>query len=151
MSPRFTGYRPALGTAIVESSQYKPGRTNDDLVLIDTKHETRQTKQKELRKMTTNRPETMRSTLLRKAALALSALALIGMGSMTVACSPRTEQPAETGVTIPSPTEKVVRTNVTRAPMSATPQSGGGYGGYGGNAAVPCGFGPSGGAPCGHW
>jgi hypothetical protein len=84
----------------------------------------------------------------RKIALGLSALAIAGMGSITVACSPRTEKPAEPSVsnTAPpaEPTEKNLQTNVTRAPMSAGPQRGGG-----GNPAVPCGFGPQGGARCG--
>lgn len=84
---------------------------------------------------------------LRKATLVLSALAVIGMGGMTVACSPQPEKPAETSVTQPtaSPTEKAVRTNVTRAPSAAVPGTAGG-----GNPAVPCGFGPAGGAPCGN-
>ena len=81
----------------------------------------------------------------RRAALLLSALAMVCMGSVTVACSPRTEKPAEPSVTTPgpeaTPTEKGIRTNVTRAPMSVAPP-------VGGNAAVPCGFGPAGGAPC---
>ena len=91
------------------------------------------------------------TAIKRKVALGLSALAIVSMGSITVACSPRTEKPAEPGVseTAPpampaNPTEKNVRTNVTRAPISAGPQ-GGGHG----NAAVPCGFGPQGGARCG--
>ena len=86
----------------------------------------------------------------RKIALGLSALAIAGMGSITVACSPRTEKPAEPSVsnTAPSaqPTEKNVQTNVTRAPISVAPPVGGG----GGNPARPCGFGPQGGAPCSH-
>lgn len=84
-------------------------------------------------------------TAKRKIALGLSALAIIGMGSITVACSPRTEKPAETSVPSPSatPTEKGMRTNVTRAPASAVSP-----GGAGGNPAVPCGFGPQGGGPC---
>ncbi len=84
---------------------------------------------------------------LRKAALVLGALALIGMGGLTVACSPQPEKPAETSTTQPSasPTEKALRTNVTRAPAAAVPGTAGG-----GNAAVPCGFGPAGGAPCGN-
>ena len=86
----------------------------------------------------------------RKIALGLSALAIAGMGSITVACSPRTEKPAEPSVSnsVPSaePTDKNVRTNVTRAPMSVAPPVGGG----GGNPAKPCGFGPAGGAPCGN-
>ena len=89
-----------------------------------------------------------RQTAKRKVALGLSALAIIGMGSITVACSPRTEKPAETSGPSPSgtPTEKGLRTNVTRAPISAAPNVGGG----GGNPAVPCGFGPRGGGPCGN-
>ena len=85
---------------------------------------------------------------LRKSALLLSALAIVGMGSVTVACSPRNEKPAEPSVTAPStdtsgtPTEKNVRTNVTRTPMSAVPPGGGA------NPAIPCGFGPDGGGPC---
>jgi hypothetical protein len=83
---------------------------------------------------------------LRRYALVLSALAIVGMGSVT-ACSPRHEKPAEPSVTTPStgpsgtPTEKNVRTNVTRTPMSAVPPGAG-------NPAVPCGFGPAGGGPC---
>jgi hypothetical protein len=86
-------------------------------------------------------------TVLRKASLALGALAVIGMGGMTVACSSPHEKPAETSVTQPSvsPTEKAARTNVTRAPAAAVPGTAGG-----GNLAVPCGFGPAGGAPCGN-
>ena len=87
----------------------------------------------------------------RKIALGLSALAIVGMGSITAACSPRTEKPAEPSNSAPSgpsavPTDKNVRTNVTRAPMSVAPPVGGG----GGNPAKPCGFGPQGGAPCGN-
>ena len=83
---------------------------------------------------------------LRKSALLLSLFAIVGMGSVTVACSPRHEKPAETSVpasTDPSetPPEKNVRTNVTRTPMSAVPPGGG-------NPAIPCGFGPAGGLPC---
>ena len=90
------------------------------------------------------------TSIKRKIALGLSALAIVGMGSITVACSPRTEKPAEPSNSAPSapsavPTDKNVRTNVTRAPMSAGPVGGGG-----GNAAVPCGFGPAGGGPCGN-
>lgn len=92
-------------------------------------------------------------TKTRKAALLLGAAALIGMGGVTVACSPAGEKHEApepgitTSVTTPavSSTEKAVRTNVTRAPMSAAPQAG-----TGGNAAVPCGFGPSGGLYCGN-
>ncbi|MGI9126446.1 MAG: hypothetical protein ACR2JM_17130 [Mycobacterium sp.] len=86
----------------------------------------------------------------RRTALLLSAMAVIGMGSVTVACSPRNDKPAETSVTTtpsasttpaaPSETEKNVRTNVTRTPAAAVPG--------GGNPAVPCGFGPAGGGPC---
>lgn len=85
------------------------------------------------------------NTARRKAAVLIGTLALIGMGGVTAACSPAPEKPAETSVTKPavSPTEKAVRTNVTRAPSVAVPQGGG-------NAAVPCGFGPAGGAPCGN-
>lgn len=86
----------------------------------------------------------------RTVALGLSALAIAGMGSITVACSPRTEKPAEPSSSNPAPpaapTEKNVRTNVTRTPMSVAPPIGGG----GGNPAKPCGFGPQGGAPCGY-
>lgn len=85
----------------------------------------------------------------RKIALGLSALAIAGMGSITVACTPRTEKPAEPGISEsgPSavPTEKNMQTNVTRAPLSVAPRAGGG-----GNPAKPCGFGPQGGAPCGN-
>lgn len=90
----------------------------------------------------------MQSVLIRKASLCLGALAIIGLGSATVSCSPRTEKPAETSVApspsssgaAPSPTEKNVRTNVTRTPDVVSPG--------GGNGAVPCGFGPAGGGPC---
>lgn len=86
-------------------------------------------------------------SLKRKIALGLSALAIVGMGSVTVACSPRSEKPAETPSTSnATPTEKGMHTNVTRAPMSVAPAGGGG----GGNPAVPCGFGPRGGGPCGN-
>lgn len=96
-------------------------------------------------------------TMKRKIALGLSALAIVGMGSVTVACSPRSEKPAEPTSTVapnsgtPSsgatavPTEKGMQTNVTRAPISVAPAAGGG-----GNPAVPCGFGPRGGGPCGN-
>lgn len=92
----------------------------------------------------------MTGMTIRRTALWLSALAVIGMGSVTVACSPRTEKPAETvapspeqSTASPSPTEKGVRTNVTRNPEVVSP-------GGGGNPAVPCGFGPAGGGPCVH-
>lgn len=83
------------------------------------------------------------STRARKAALLLGALAVVGMGATTVACSPRADKPAETPTPPASvaPSEKAVRTNVTRGPDAAVPP-------VGGNAAVPCGFGPQGGAPC---
>ena len=93
----------------------------------------------------------MHCSTIRRMSLGLSALAVLGMGSVTVACSPRNEKPAETSVapspsnTAPSPTEKGMRTNVTRSPISAVPP-GGGFGG--GNGAVPCGFGPQGGSGC---
>ena len=84
----------------------------------------------------------------RKAAMLLGALAVIGMGGVTVACSPAPQDAPPAGVTTTSPTvsttEKAMQTNVTRAPMSAAPAAGGG-----GNAAVPCGYGPGGGARCG--
>ena len=84
----------------------------------------------------------------RKIALLLGALAIAGMGAVTVSCSSPSEQqdkPTETSVTTPSmsPTEKNVRTNVTRTPGAAAPPAHG-------NPAVPCGFGPAGGAPCGN-
>ncbi|MGV0991789.1 MAG: hypothetical protein ACOYB7_05970 [Mycobacterium sp.] len=83
----------------------------------------------------------------RRIALGLSALAIVGMGSVTVACSPRTEKPAETPSTGSTaiPTEKGMQTNITRAPLSVAPPAAGG-----GNPAVPCGFGPRGGGPCGN-
>ena len=87
----------------------------------------------------------IRRMTVRRISLWLSALAVLGMGSVTSACSPRTEKPAETPPSQsgapPSPTEKSIRTNVTRSPMSAVPPGGG-------NGAVPCGFGPAGGGPC---
>lgn len=82
----------------------------------------------------------------RTVALLLKALVVVGVGSGALACTPRTEKPAEP-VTSQSPgpsavpTEKNVQTNVTRAPMSVAPPAGH-------NAAVPCGFGPAGGGPC---
>jgi hypothetical protein len=92
---------------------------------------------------------TPRLTRSRRISIALSALAVVGMGTATVACSPRNEKPAETSVNTPAPsatpTEKGMRTNVTRSPMAAVPP-----GGAGGNGAVPCGFGPAGGGPCGN-
>ena len=84
----------------------------------------------------------------RKVALLLGALAIVGMGAVTVSCSSTSEEqekPTESSVTNPSPTEKNLRTNVTRAPGAVAPP-GSGHG----NAAVPCGFGPAGGAPCGN-
>ena len=85
----------------------------------------------------------------RRISLLLSALGVIGMGTATVACSPRNEKPAETSVNTPAPsptpTEKGVRTNVTRTPMAVVPPGAGG-----GNPAVPCGFGPAGGLQCGN-
>lgn len=88
----------------------------------------------------------MSATTVRRIAAGASVLAILGMGSLTAACSPRTEKPAETpqpgqSSATPSPTEKNVRTNVTRSPISAVPPGGG-------NPAVPCGFGPAGGGPC---
>lgn len=62
-------------------------------------------------------------TTLRKTSLLLGALAIVGMGATTVACSSESEKPAETSVSNPSPTEKNVRTNVTKAPSSFGPQS----------------------------
>lgn len=82
---------------------------------------------------------------VRKASALLGASALIAMGGLMTACSPRNEQPVptESPSSAPSanPTEKNVRTNVTRPPMSVAPNGGG-------NGAVPCGFGPAGGGPC---
>ena len=88
------------------------------------------------------------TTTPKKISLAIAALAIAAMGGMTVACSPRGDKPAETNTPSSqmSPTEKNVRTNVTRPPMSVAPN---GSGAGGGNASVPCGFGPAGGAPCG--
>lgn len=91
----------------------------------------------------------MHGRTVRGISLGLSALAIIGMGSVTAGCSSRDEKPAETSVPPSSssvtltPTEKAVHTGVTRSPMSASPG--------GGNPAVPCGFGPQGGLPCSHW
>lgn len=68
----------------------------------------------------------MRSTAVRKGSLLLGSLAVAAMGTVTVACSPRTEEPAEpsgASVSVPSPTEKQVRTNVTKSPiLDAPPQ-----------------------------
>lgn len=81
----------------------------------------------------------MQGRTFRRTALWVSAFAVLGMGSVTVACSPRPEKPAETSVspsptTAPSPSEKKVR------PFEPNPN----------NPAVPCGFGPQGGADCGN-
>lgn len=89
----------------------------------------------------------MQGTTIRRTALWVSAFAVLGMGSVTVACSSRPEKPAETSpapsqTNAPSTSEKAVRTNVTRSPISAVSPGGGG------NPAVPCGFGPSGGSGC---
>ena len=95
----------------------------------------------------TTRSESRNRIGMRRIALVLAALALIAMGALTVSCGSRNDKPAETPApSSVSPTEKGLRTNVTRAPISAAPQGGGGSG----NAAVPCGFGPSGGAMCGN-
>lgn len=87
----------------------------------------------------------MQGATIRRTALWMSAFAVLGMGSVTVACS-RPDKPAETSVpstpSAPSSTEKNMRTNVTRSPISAVSPGGGG------NPAVPCGFGPAGGGPC---
>ncbi len=73
-------------------------------------------------------------SMKQKIALGLSALAVIGMGSVTLACSPRSEKPAETSDTAPAtPIEKHVRVD---------PDPGGGDNGS------ACGFGPEGGLPC---
>ncbi len=91
----------------------------------------------------------MRAVTPRRVALLIGAVSIVGMGTVTVACSPRTEKPAEPGVSHPAPTvrpvptEKAVHTDVTRSPMVAVPP-----GGHVGNPAVPCGFGPAGGLPC---
>jgi hypothetical protein len=94
---------------------------------------------------TQNQSGRTQSTRTRKAALLLGALAIVGMGATTVACSPRADKPADTPAPPASvaPTEKAVRTNVTRAPDAAAPPVN-----AGGNAAVPCGFGPRGGQGC---
>lgn len=86
-----------------------------------------------------------KSTRARKAALLLAGLAIVGMGATTVACSRGADKPAETPAPPASvaPSEKAVRTNVTRGPDAAVPPVQGG-----GNAAVPCGFGPQGGQGC---
>lgn len=70
------------------------------------------------------------------------------MGTITVACTPRTEQPAQPSETSATdlnvaPTEKGLRTNVTRSPMSAAPPVHAG-------GSAPCGFGSAGGGPCHH-
>lgn len=84
----------------------------------------------------------MRGELLRRASLLIGTLAIITMGTVTVACTPRTEKPADPGASEIAPTEKNVRTNVTRTGMSAAPPVVGG--------SRPCGYGPSGGAGCQH-
>jgi hypothetical protein len=62
----------------------------------------------------------MRHNAVRNCSLLLASLAV---GASAVACSPRTEQPAET-TTAPavSPSEKAVRTNVTKSPALNKPQ-----------------------------
>ena len=65
----------------------------------------------------------MRSNFVRNCSLLLGALAVAGMGTLTVACSPKTEKPAETSVTTPTPTDKAVRTDVTKSPTSFGPQN----------------------------
>ena len=84
----------------------------------------------------------MRGRTLRKVSLLASALAIITMGTVTVACTPRTEQPADPNATQSemAPTQKNVRTNVTRTGMSAAPPPM--------SDSRPCGFGPGGGASC---
>ena len=75
----------------------------------------------------------------RKVALLLSALSIVAMGATTVACTPRTEKPAENTNPTPvqmSPGEKDVRINVTRDPESYAPDHN--------NPAVPCGYGAAG-------
>lgn len=84
----------------------------------------------------------MRGRTLRRASLLISALAIVTMGTVTVACTPRTEQPADPSVSEIAPSEKNVRTNVTRTGMSVAPPGVGG--------SRPCGFGPGGGGPCHH-
>jgi len=84
----------------------------------------------------------------RRIALGLGALAIAGMAATTVACTPRHDGPGQsgpaTGAPNVTPTEKAMRTNVTRTPQVAAPPQGVVLG----NAAVPCGFGPRGGGPC---
>lgn len=63
----------------------------------------------------------MRGNTVRSGSFVIGALAVVGMGTLTVACSPSSEKPAETSVTTPSPTEKVVRTSMTKAPNSFHP------------------------------
>ena len=69
----------------------------------------------------------MRATAVRRGSLFLGSLAIVAMGTVTVACSPRTEEPAKTpsgtSVAVPAPTEKQVRTNVTKSPILDTPQN----------------------------
>jgi hypothetical protein len=61
----------------------------------------------------------------RKVPLALGTLAIVGMGTGTVACGRTDQKPADTTPTssaVVSETDKAVRTNVTRGPnMSAQP------------------------------
>lgn len=73
-----------------------------------------------------------RNAAWQKVSLVLAAGAILGMGTVTVACSPRSEKPAESTPSstadVPvATTEKKLRTNVTRPPIS----SGGGGGGSG--------------------
>jgi len=65
----------------------------------------------------------MRAGAVRNGSLLLGAIAIAAMGTMSVSCSPKSEQPAETSVTTPTPTDKAVRTNVTKSPVSVGPSS----------------------------
>lgn len=68
----------------------------------------------------------MAGAAVRKGSLLVGSLAVVAMGAVTVACSPRTEEPADTpsgtSVAVPAPTEKQVRTNVTKSPILEPPQ-----------------------------
>lgn len=57
--------------------------------------------------MNDQQTSTPRGKVTRKASLLVAALAIVGMGSMTVACTPHTDKPAETSSSVAvTPTEK---------------------------------------------
>ena len=70
---------------------------------------------------------TTQPEIRRRIALGLSALAIIGMGSLTVACGSKAEKPASTPSSASAePTEKSLPPHVSHPPISAPPAIGGG-------------------------